>query len=113
MKTDVGASEQEKPAWAQQLPWMRAAVAGLEQDIAVQYGEAPARARPAGSSILPSTGMLRRKAGAVGPEVKRMVVSGCVAPDLWMQRATGAPVGPDALLSAAARALDELEQFRN
>jgi len=51
-----------------------------------------------------------RKAGSVGPEFKRMVQSGCVAPDLWMQHATGAPVGPDALLSAAARALDELTQ---
>jgi oligoendopeptidase F len=50
-----------------------------------------------------------RKAGLVGPEFIRMVSSGCVAPDLWMQRATGAPVGPDALLSAAARALDELQ----
>jgi hypothetical protein len=50
-----------------------------------------------------------RKAGSVGPEFKRMVSSGCVAPDLWMQHATGAPVGPDALLSAAARALDELQ----
>jgi hypothetical protein len=51
-----------------------------------------------------------RKAGSVGPEFKRMVNSGCVAPDLWMQRATGAPVAPDALLAAAARALDELTQ---
>jgi len=50
-----------------------------------------------------------RKAGAVGPEVKRMVKPGCVAPDLWMQNATGAPVGADALLSATARALDELK----
>jgi hypothetical protein len=49
-----------------------------------------------------------RKAGSVGPEFTRMVSSGCVAPDLWMQHATGAPVGPDALLSAAARELDEL-----
>ncbi len=51
-----------------------------------------------------------RKAGSVGPEFKRMVNSGCVAPDLWMQHATGAPVAPDALLAAAARALDELTQ---
>ncbi len=50
-----------------------------------------------------------RKAGSVGPEFKRMVSSGCVAPDLWMQHAAGAPVGPDALLSATARALDELQ----
>ena len=35
-----------------------------------------------------------RQAGSVGPEFSRMVSSGCVAPDLWMQHATGAPVGP-------------------
>jgi hypothetical protein len=50
-----------------------------------------------------------RKAGSVGPEFKRMVSSGCVAPDLWMQHATGAPVAPDALLSVTAHALDELQ----
>jgi hypothetical protein len=30
---------------------------------------------------------------------------GRIAPDLWMIGATGAPVGPDALLAAAERAL--------
>jgi hypothetical protein len=49
-----------------------------------------------------------RKAGAVGPEFERMAKMGRVAPDLWMENATGAPVGPDALLAATRRALDQL-----
>jgi len=31
-----------------------------------------------------------------------------VVPDLWMRMATGAPVGPEALLEAAARALEQV-----
>jgi hypothetical protein len=46
-----------------------------------------------------------RKAGKVGPEVERVSRQGRLAPDLWMQGATGAPVGPDALLAATERAL--------
>jgi oligoendopeptidase F len=46
-----------------------------------------------------------RKSGAVGPEFIRMVKSGSVAPDLWMENATGKPVGAEALLGAAERAL--------
>ena len=46
-----------------------------------------------------------RQAGAVGPEFERMAKFGSLAPDLWMINATGKPVGPEALLSAAARAL--------
>ncbi len=53
-----------------------------------------------------------RKAGTVGSEFERMVKSGNIAPDLWMKNATGAPVGPDALLAATGRALDELEGNR-
>jgi hypothetical protein len=49
-----------------------------------------------------------RKAGQVGPEVERMARNGNIAPDLWMQKAAGAPVGPEALLEATGRALDEL-----
>ncbi len=45
------------------------------------------------------------KAGKVGPEVERMTTTGAIAPDLWMQKATGAPVGAEAMLTAAARAL--------
>jgi hypothetical protein len=49
------------------------------------------------------------KAGAIGPEFERMAKTGSVAPDLWMKKATGAPVGPEALLEAAAKALPEIE----
>ena len=38
-----------------------------------------------------------------------MTKFGAVAPDLWMKHATGAPVGADALLAAAARALATAE----
>jgi len=48
------------------------------------------------------------KAGRLGPEVERMVVQGNIAPDLWMQGATGSPVGPEALLEATAEALKKL-----
>jgi len=46
------------------------------------------------------------RAGKVGPEFERMARFGSVTPDLWMKHATGAPVGPEALLNAAAKALD-------
>jgi hypothetical protein len=50
-----------------------------------------------------------RKTGAIGPEFERMVLAGCIAPDLWMKRATGAPVGAGALLNSAERALALIE----
>jgi hypothetical protein len=37
-----------------------------------------------------------------------MATFGSVAPDLWMKHATGQPVGPQALLEAARRALEEV-----
>ncbi len=46
-----------------------------------------------------------KKTGSIGPEFERMAKAGRIAPDLWMQNATGRPVGPDALLSAAERAV--------
>ncbi|MFN0156787.1 MAG: hypothetical protein ACKVRP_01795 [Bacteroidota bacterium] len=49
-----------------------------------------------------------KKAGNIGPEFERMTKAGSIAPDLWMMKATGAPVGADALLVAAERALTEL-----
>ena len=49
------------------------------------------------------------KAGSIGPEFERMAKVGSVVPDLWMKKAAGAPVGPDALLAATARALKELK----
>jgi len=48
------------------------------------------------------------KAGNFGAEFERVARIGAVAPDLWMQQATGSPVGPDALIAAAASALQAL-----
>ncbi|HEX6184394.1 MAG TPA: hypothetical protein VFZ44_10980 [Pyrinomonadaceae bacterium] len=48
------------------------------------------------------------RAGRVGPEFERMATVGNIAPDLWMKKATGAPVGPDALLNATRKALTAL-----
>jgi hypothetical protein len=48
------------------------------------------------------------KAGTIGPEFERMATAGNIAPDLWMKKATGAPVGADALLAATRKALDDL-----
>ena len=49
-----------------------------------------------------------KKAGPLGPEFERMALSGSVVPDLWMKKATGAPVGPEALLTATSKALKEI-----
>lgn len=49
-----------------------------------------------------------KKAGAIGPEFERITKMGNVLPDQWMQHATGAPVGPEAMLKAAHRALDQM-----
>lgn len=48
------------------------------------------------------------KAGSVGGEFERMAKVGNVTPDLWMKKATGAPVGAEALLSATKKALADL-----
>jgi len=45
------------------------------------------------------------KAGSIGSEFERMTVQGRLVPDVWMKNATGAPVGPGALLSATEKAL--------
>jgi hypothetical protein len=45
------------------------------------------------------------KSGAIGPEFERMAKLGNIAPDLWMTQATGAPVGPEALLAETEKAL--------
>ncbi|MFH1755983.1 MAG: hypothetical protein ABIA59_09795, partial [Candidatus Latescibacterota bacterium] len=49
-----------------------------------------------------------RKADDLGAEFERMATAGSIAPDLWMANATGSPVGADAMLEAAERALQEL-----
>ena len=48
------------------------------------------------------------KSGKLGEEIERMATIGNIAPDLWMQEATGRPVGLEALLEAAAEALGEM-----
>ena len=48
------------------------------------------------------------KAGSIGSEFERMTKTGSVIPDLWMKKATGAPVGPEALLNATKSALSEM-----
>ncbi len=50
------------------------------------------------------------KAGNIGSEFERMAKMGDVTPDLWMKNATGAPVGPDALLRATEVALNQLDK---
>jgi hypothetical protein len=49
-----------------------------------------------------------KKAGHVGPEFERVARFGSVAPDLWMEHATGVPVGPEALLRATESAIQEI-----
>jgi hypothetical protein len=48
------------------------------------------------------------RAGNIGAEFERMSLTGSVVPDLWMKKATGAPVGPDALLAETRKALKEI-----
>lgn len=48
------------------------------------------------------------KRGNIGAEFERMATVGSVTPDLWMKKATGAPVGPEALLAATKKALAQL-----
>ena len=51
------------------------------------------------------------KVGNLGSEFERMAKTGNVAPDLWMKKATGAPVGPEALLNAANKALAQMKEM--
>lgn len=48
------------------------------------------------------------RTGKLGETFERMATQGRLTPDLWMQRATGKPVGPEALLEATAKALGSL-----
>jgi len=49
-----------------------------------------------------------KKAGNIGTEFERMAKVGRVTPDLWMHNATGSPVGAEALIAAAEKALKEV-----
>jgi hypothetical protein len=60
---------------------------------------------PIGHMIASQIEQQMEKAGNVGAEFERMAKMGNVTPDLWMKNATGAPVGPEALLRATERAL--------
>jgi hypothetical protein len=46
-----------------------------------------------------------KKTGKLGEEFERMAKYGGVIPDLWMEHATGKPVGPEPLLRATKEAL--------
>ncbi len=48
----------------------------------------------------------------LGDELERITTFGAVTPDLWMKNATGAPIGPEALRRAAARALEDAAASR-
>jgi hypothetical protein len=50
-----------------------------------------------------------KKAGSIGPEFERMATMGRVTPDLWMEHATGKPVGAKALLEASQKALVQVQ----
>ena len=63
---------------------------------------------PIGHMIASQIEQQMEKAGNVGAEFERMTKMGNVTPDLWMKNATGAPVGPKALLGATERALAAL-----
>lgn len=50
-----------------------------------------------------------KRAGDLGGEFERMSRIGRLSPDLWMEQASGAPVGPEAMLAAAERALEQVQ----
>jgi len=49
-----------------------------------------------------------KKAGNIGTEFERMAKMGRITPDLWMENATGSPVGAEALLNATEAALKQV-----
>jgi hypothetical protein len=68
---------------------------------------------PLGHTIAFQIRQQMERTGTVGPEFVRMATIGNVTPDLWMQQATGAPVGAEALLTATEAALRRLERGGN
>jgi hypothetical protein len=63
---------------------------------------------PIGAMIALQIEQQVERAGDLGGEFERMSRIGRLTPDLWMQQASGAPVGPEAMLAAAAEALAEV-----
>jgi hypothetical protein len=53
-----------------------------------------------------------KKSGTLGKEFERMATQGRIAPDLWMKRASGLPVGAEAMIEATKRALSTLSGAR-
>ena len=53
-----------------------------------------------------------KESGAIGPEFERMAKMGRVTPDLWMIHATGKPVGAEALLTATAEAVEQMQSAK-
>ncbi|HET7441746.1 MAG TPA: hypothetical protein VFJ47_10640 [Terriglobales bacterium] len=65
---------------------------------------------PIGHMIAAQIEQQVKKAGKVGPEFERMATYGRVTPDLWMEHATGKPVGPESLLSATQSAMAQVQK---
>jgi hypothetical protein len=63
---------------------------------------------PVGAMIARQVEQQIARSGNLGAEFERMTSLGRLTPDLWMQKATGAPVGPAALLEATSRALTQV-----
>lgn len=59
---------------------------------------------PMGHMIAFQIEQAMEREGRIGPAFERMAKGGNIAPDLWMINATGAPVGPEALLTATEKA---------
>ncbi len=53
-----------------------------------------------------------KKSGNLGKEFERMATQGRIAPDLWMKRASGLPVGAEAMIEATKRALSTLSRAK-
>ena len=72
----------------------------------------PARLPDRPPDRVPDRGADREGRATLGAEFERMARIGAVTPDLWMRKATGAPVGPQALLRATEAALKDLNAKR-
>ena len=64
---------------------------------------------PIGAMIALQIEQQVERAGDLGGEFERMSRIGRLSPDLWMEQASGAPVGPEAMLAAAVRALEQVQ----
>ncbi len=64
---------------------------------------------PMGAMIARQVEQKIERSGDLAGEFERMTSQGRLTPDLWMQKATGAPVGPAALLGAAEQALSRIQ----